>query len=74
MAKQRLYDLCEKKAHAGGGAFAIALALLELAEAQNATKLAIDRLGLNYLNPDGPPGAVEMVAMELDRIADSQGP
>jgi hypothetical protein len=68
---QHIMDLCEEKARAGDGAFAIALALLELAEAQNATATALDRLGLNYSNPGGPPGAVEKVAMELGRAADS---
>jgi hypothetical protein len=68
---QHIMDLCEGKARAGDGAFAIALALLELAEAQNATATALDRLGLNYSNPIGPPGAVEKVAMELGRAADS---
>lgn len=39
---------------------------------------AIDRLGLNYTQPDGPPGVLEKIAMELadmrpifERIADA---
>ena len=68
---QPMMELCEEKARAGDGGFAIALALLELAEAQKATATALDRLGLNYSNPGGPPGAVEKVAMELARAVDN---
>lgn len=64
-------DLFEDKARAGDGAFAIAFALLRLAEANTLTAEGLDRLGLNYLSPAGPPGALEKLAMEATRIADA---
>ena len=65
-----LMDLCAERADAGDSAFAIAYALLELAEAQKETALALDRMGLNWLKADGPPGALEKIAMEAERMAD----
>lgn len=58
----------EEKAASGDGAFAIAYALLQLADAQNKTASALDRLGLNYEKSDGSPGAVEMIGMQMRDI------
>lgn len=71
MAKKHIKDFCEDKARTGDGAYAVAYALLELVRAQKGTAIALDRLGLNYSNPKGPPGALEELAMQAKRIADA---
>jgi hypothetical protein len=66
------YDYFEEKARAGDGAFAVAFALLELADAQNKTAKALDQIGFNDGGqPNGPSGTTEKIAMELARIADA---
>jgi hypothetical protein len=66
------YDYFEEKARAGDGAFAVAFALLELANAQKKAATALDQIGFNDgRNPGGPPGTTEKIAMELARIAEA---
>jgi hypothetical protein len=74
--KGHIQDYFEDKARTGDPSFAIAYALMELAEAQRDTAKALDRMGLNYGSSAGPPGALEKLAMEtgslvgaMDRIA-----
>ncbi|MDB5562938.1 MAG: hypothetical protein JWN11_2356 [Hyphomicrobiales bacterium] len=55
------------KAEKGEGAFAIAFALLELAEAQQDTATAIGRLGNGSAST--PFGAIENLAMQVEKIA-----
>ncbi len=64
-----IQDLCEDKARAGDAGYAIAYALLELADAQQKTAIAITRLGLN--DAATPMGAIEMLSLETKRIAEA---
>jgi len=66
-----IHDFCEDKARSGEGAYALAYALLELAEAQMETAKALDHIGRNDLNPTGPPGALEELAIQMKRVADA---
>jgi hypothetical protein len=72
MAKStpHIHDFCEENARTDSG-YAIAFAILELADAQKAAAKALDRLGLNYTNETGPPGALEELAMQAKRVADA---
>ena len=77
MAALPLEDLLEDRARDGDGLSAVAFALLRIADVNEMAARAIDRLGLHYLNPDGVPGAVEKLGMEvrdfrrdLERIMD----
>lgn len=64
-----IVDVFENYARKGDGQFAIAFALLKMTEAQERGARAIDDLALNSLDPEGCPGAVEKLAMELGRLA-----
>jgi hypothetical protein len=64
-----LHDFFEDKAREGDGTFAIAYALMELAQAQRRAAEALDRLGLNYSSNTEQPGAVERLAMQAERLA-----
>jgi hypothetical protein len=64
-----IQDLFEDRARKGDGAFAIAFALMELAQAQKATAGALDALGFN--GGSSAPGTTEKLAMELARVADA---
>ncbi len=48
---------------------AVAAALAEIAHAHYSVADALDRLGMFYHKPGGPPGAVEKLAMEMERLA-----
>ncbi|KWV61126.1 hypothetical protein AS156_25760 [Bradyrhizobium macuxiense] len=61
-------ELFEKMARATNSGFAIAFALLELAQAQRNTAAALDRLGVNL--GGSAPGTTEKIAMELTRLVD----
>lgn len=69
MAKEELRTLFEKKARAGEPGFAIAWALMDLADAQEATARAIQRLG----NADASThfGAIEALGMEVGKVAEA---
>jgi hypothetical protein len=64
-----LHDFFEEKAREGDGMFAIAYALMELAQAQRRSADALDRLGLNYGSNTEQPGAVERLAVQAERLA-----
>jgi hypothetical protein len=64
-----LHDFFEDRAREGDATFAVAYALMELAEAQRRSAVALDRLGLNYGSESGPPGALEKLAIEAERLA-----
>jgi hypothetical protein len=68
-----IYDYCKDKALNGDRTFAVAFALLELAEAQKKTARALDNIGFNEGSGQGirPPGTTEKIAMELARVADA---
>jgi hypothetical protein len=66
---QHIQDFCEGKARAGDGAFGIAFALLELARAQKATAVALDRLGT--ADAATSMGAIEMLSLEIKNGAEA---
>lgn len=51
------------------GAFAIAYSNLIIAAQLHDLAVVLDDIGLRRGSPSGPPGALEKVAMELERIA-----
>jgi len=69
---QHTHDFFEDEARKGNGAFAIAFAIMELAQQQKQLVRSLDRLGAGT---DTSPGAVEMIAKELkdgaERIAEA---
>jgi hypothetical protein len=67
MPSQHIQDFFEDRARGGDGAFAIAYALLELAEASKKTTRALDALAFNDAGHE--PGIFEKLAMETERIA-----
>jgi hypothetical protein len=62
-----LRELFEKKARSGDGAFAVAYALLELADAQD--KAAIATFDLGTRNAGTQMGAIELLALEVKGLA-----
>jgi hypothetical protein len=64
-------DLFEDRAREGDGRFAVAFAILQLADQQKSIALALDRLGVNSAVPQAGPGAFEFIGMEFSRIADA---
>jgi hypothetical protein len=70
---QHIKDLFEDKARKGDAGFAIAYALIDLADAQDATAKALQRLGMG--DAATRMGAIEGLAVEIkegtSRIADS---
>jgi len=71
-ASKNIRDYFEDKARSGDGAFAVAFALMELAEAQKRSAKALDQIGFNDgRHSSGPPGTTEKIAMELARIAEA---
>jgi hypothetical protein len=67
MTKLHLHDVIEERARTDGS-YAVAYALLKLADAQTRTARSLERMGMN--DASGPMGAIEMVSYELKRIAD----
>lgn len=69
--KKPLRELFEDKARAGDGAYAIAWALLDLSDSQEATAKALQRLG----NGDASThyGAIEGLAMKIEQAAEIIG-
>lgn len=63
----RLREDFEKKARDGEGSFAIAVAILELADSQTATARALNKLGV--ADASTPFGAIEALAAETRGIA-----
>jgi|GEM_PF-3216430 len=64
-------ELIEKKARAGDGAFAIAYALLDLSDSQEATAKALQRLGNGNASTD--LGAIENLSMQVEKAATTLG-
>ncbi len=67
----QIHDLFEQKAREGNGSFAIAFAILKLTDEQRNVYRALDRLGMNAATPQAGPGAMELIGMELKRVADA---
>lgn len=63
MTQKHIEDLFEDKARAGDGSFAVAYALLRMAEAQNATAAALRQLGTG--DAATTMGAIELLAVEV---------
>lgn len=66
MAKH-IHDIFEEKARAGDGQFAIAFALLEIAQQQKACAYQLERLGIG--NAATPMGAIELLSKGLNEGA-----
>lgn len=67
--QQDIREIIEKKARAGDGAYAIAYALLDLSDSQEATAKALNRLG----NADASThlGAIENLSMQTVHAAET---
>lgn len=62
-------DFFEAKALKGDSGFAIAYALLELADAQQMTAMKLGRMGFD--GPSGNAGGLEGISLSLEDIAKS---
>lgn len=71
MSKLHIMDLCEDKARKGDGAFAIAFAVLELAEAQRQTARAVHKLGLADAAIEAMLQQAAGVAVAINAVADA---
>lgn len=69
MAEKNLRDLFEEKARKGDGAYAIAYALMDLSDSQEATAKALNRLGLG--DASTRMGAIELLASEVKSASQS---
>lgn len=63
MQQKHIEDLFEEKARSGEGSYAIAYALLRLAEAQKDSAIALKDLGL--ADAATPMGAIEFLSREI---------
>lgn len=68
---QHIKDFCEDKAREGDGQYAVAFAILELADHHARVARSLDAMGMNNMVAGGPPGALEMIAMQMKSIADA---
>jgi hypothetical protein len=66
-AEPVIKDVFEAKARNGDGAFAIAYALIDLADAQEATARALQKLGL--ADASTHLGALEALGMQIEKAA-----
>jgi hypothetical protein len=64
-------DVFEEKARKGDGVFAIAYALMDLSDSQEATAKALQRLGLGNASTDF--GAIEALGMQIEKAANILG-
>lgn len=64
MKSKEMQDTAKEAFEAAGGDSVIAAALIQR-EGLDAIAKALDRLGLYYDKADGPPGAVEGLAIEV---------
>lgn len=64
-------DLFEEKARKGDGAYAIAYALIDLSDSQEATAKALQRLGNGGASTDF--GAIESLGMQIEKAANILG-
>lgn len=71
MSQTPIKDFFEEKARKGDGAFAIAYALVDLADSQEATAKAIQKLGL--ADASTHLGALEALGMSVEKAADVLG-
>lgn len=71
MAAKDIREVFEEKARAGDGAFAIALAIMDLSDSQEATAKSLQRLG----NGDASTslGALEAHSMQIVAAAEALG-
>lgn len=68
---QHIRDFCEDKARAGDSRYAVAYAILELAQQHAKVARALDTIGLNNMNPEGPPGALEEIGMQMKALVEA---
>lgn len=68
---QHIKDFCEDRARKGEAGFAIAYALLDLADAQEATVKALNRLGWN--DAATKMGALEGLGLQIEKAAQIVG-
>lgn len=66
--EKHIKDLFEDKARAGDGSYAIAYALLDLADAQAAASRALNKLGVG--DASTPFGALEALGMQIEKAAE----
>jgi hypothetical protein len=69
MVEIKTREFFEKKALAGDGAFAIAYAILDLSDSQEATAKALFKLGNGNASTD--LGAIENLSMTLERVVEN---
>lgn len=69
LSKGQKIDKFEEMSETNPG-YAIAWALFDLADQQKKTASALDRMGLNYEQPAGPPGTTESIAMQLKDLVE----
>jgi len=66
--KMHITDLIETKARTEG-TYAVAYAILQLAEHHGKLAVITDSIGGNIFTPTAGPGALEFIGMELAKIA-----
>jgi hypothetical protein len=71
MDNTELKELFAKKAKAGDGLFAIAYALIDLSDSQEATAKSLHRLGMG--NASTQFGAIESLGMQIEKAANIIG-
>lgn len=69
MKHRELRDFFEKKAREGDSSFAIAWALLDLSDSQEAIAKALQKLGNSEASTH--LGAIEALGMEVGKVADA---
>jgi hypothetical protein len=71
MPTRDIREIIEEKARKGEGAYAIAFALLDLSDSQEATAKALNRLGNGNASTDF--GAIEGLSMQIVQAAEALG-
>ena len=71
MPQKDIREIIEEKARKGDGAYAIAYALLDLSDSQEATAKALQRLGNGNASTDF--GAIENLSMQVVQAAEALG-
>lgn len=66
-----LHDFIVDKAKDGDATFAVAYAILKLAEEQHRLARAVDALGANMLSPTAGMGTTEFIGKQLEQIAEA---
>jgi hypothetical protein len=69
--KKDIREIFEERARKGDGAFAVAYALMDLSDSQEATAKALQRLGNAGASTDF--GAIEALGMQIEKAANILG-